>query len=338
MGLGDDELVNPAAISLTLRCAICTEVYVDPVFSAGRPCQHVFCRSCIERALQRKKQCPTCRAPMRQTCFQPHQAIGSLLDELQVRCPAGCGWTGRQDARQAHLAVCPSKMLEAVREKLLMRGLEVLQRDYQIKILKAEVATLNEDLKKSSAQIRTQDLQLGELRGQVYEKDAQISALQWQLGLTRHGDTAARLHELQAKAAANVAELAKAAAAAASRHATTMETCAKMARREADQVVSRYHQKELQIFVRELAGRTRVLKVAAYDTIHSIKLKIEGNTGIPCNFFYLTHAGKNLDDNHLALDYNISRDSTVTMLSRLPSMCRHREDGPAAKRRRSSRV
>ncbi len=30
---------------------VCFEVFDDPVFCGGRPCQHVFCRACVEQCL-----------------------------------------------------------------------------------------------------------------------------------------------------------------------------------------------------------------------------------------------------------------------------------------------
>lgn len=41
-----------------LECVICTDILVRPV---TLPCQHTFCRSCIERSEVRK--CPNCRGP-----------------------------------------------------------------------------------------------------------------------------------------------------------------------------------------------------------------------------------------------------------------------------------
>ena len=43
MGLGDERIVNPKAVSKSLRCVICTDVFIDPV-SANRlgHCRSVY--------------------------------------------------------------------------------------------------------------------------------------------------------------------------------------------------------------------------------------------------------------------------------------------------------
>mmetsp|Transcript_48081 Transcript_48081/g.112393 ORF Transcript_48081/g.112393 Transcript_48081/m.112393 type:complete len:442 (-) Transcript_48081:15-1340(-) len=115
MGLSDDALVAPDTISQTLRCPICLDVFVDPVFCGGWPCQHVFCKTCILGALSASRQCPACREPASVAQFQPHQAINSLLDEIIVYCPhrsGGCSWTGRLDAQGGHSSTCAVGRLE----------------------------------------------------------------------------------------------------------------------------------------------------------------------------------------------------------------------------------
>ena len=75
MGIREVEFVNPESISETLKCPaprlaasmrhmdkaqpavetyfheVCFEVFEDPVFCGGRPCQHVFCRTCVEQSM-----------------------------------------------------------------------------------------------------------------------------------------------------------------------------------------------------------------------------------------------------------------------------------------------
>lgn len=44
-----------------LDCPLCMRMYYDPVSLPA--CAHTFCRSCLARALESKRQCPLCRAP-----------------------------------------------------------------------------------------------------------------------------------------------------------------------------------------------------------------------------------------------------------------------------------
>lgn len=132
MGIADDEIVNPASVSDTLKCSICTDVFEDPVFRDAGGCQHVFCRVCAEQCLQREPTCPLCREPMDHRNLRAHKGFQSLVDELQVRCERSCGWAGRLDARHRHIATCPLTRL-ADAERNLATVLEQLrQRDEEL--------------------------------------------------------------------------------------------------------------------------------------------------------------------------------------------------------------
>ena len=49
-----------------------------------RSCQHVFCLSCITRALANKAECPLCREEMHVFHLRRCQPIQALVDEVQV--------------------------------------------------------------------------------------------------------------------------------------------------------------------------------------------------------------------------------------------------------------
>mmetsp|Transcript_134753 Transcript_134753/g.430576 ORF Transcript_134753/g.430576 Transcript_134753/m.430576 type:complete len:174 (-) Transcript_134753:502-1023(-) len=140
MGLGDEHLVDHESVSATLRCSICTEVLVDPV-SFPAACQHVFCRLCIRQARHRRDDCPIYRHSLRGASEQANIIVQSCLDELQIRCGSGCGWTGRQDAKSAHSHSCPLKLLAEARHLLAVTRTErddaIAQRD----AMKAELDT-----------------------------------------------------------------------------------------------------------------------------------------------------------------------------------------------------
>jgi len=345
MGISDDQLVNPGCVSETLRCAICTEVYDDPVFSGGRPCQHVFCRPCIELALQKRARCPSCRAPLPKARLQPHLVMRNLLDELLVYCNAGCGWTGRKDARPGHELICPVKRLESVAKMLRERDLWLAERDAEIALLTARVSERAKAISEQCKRIELQEKQLAGCRvrldllaGSAVQKDAQIVALRQALVAARHcveADAVAHLAELEAEAAAQSADRTRCKASLAARRAQMLRKSAQAERQEAGLVdyVFGHHDdfrsselecsqssSSMQVFVRELTGRTLTLKVDSMDTIDAVKLMIQDKTGIPPTCFYLTYAGKNLADSRLVSDYNISKDCTLTMLMRLYSM------------------
>ncbi|CAK9097728.1 RING finger protein nhl-1 [Durusdinium trenchii] len=85
--------------------------------------------------------------------LHPHQALRSLLDELPVSCPRGCGWTGRRDALKAHQAPGPGQCIR-------MR-LEAAQ---------AEIAFLSE----AGHHLRDRDQRIAQLEARVAEQDQQV--------------------------------------------------------------------------------------------------------------------------------------------------------------------
>eukprot|EP00812_Abedinium_dasypus_P009186 NODE_2896_length_857_cov_358.074813.p1 GENE.NODE_2896_length_857_cov_358.074813~~NODE_2896_length_857_cov_358.074813.p1 ORF type:complete len:159 (-),score=21.69 NODE_2896_length_857_cov_358.074813:365-775(-) len=106
MGLTDDQLVRPQEVSEALRCPICIDVLEDPVFWAGRPCTHVFCRSCITVSLRKVPLCPLCRHDMAVGNMQEHKELAAQVGELAVHCLHECGWSGTYSSLATHLQVC----------------------------------------------------------------------------------------------------------------------------------------------------------------------------------------------------------------------------------------
>mmetsp|Transcript_34201 Transcript_34201/g.72830 ORF Transcript_34201/g.72830 Transcript_34201/m.72830 type:complete len:379 (-) Transcript_34201:292-1428(-) len=89
-----------------LRCSICSEIFLDPVFFEGK-CQCVFCRNCITSGLQAKSKCPVCETEVTANALKPHLWVQNALQALQVPCPNKCLWIGPNDSRCAHLMECP---------------------------------------------------------------------------------------------------------------------------------------------------------------------------------------------------------------------------------------
>lgn len=188
------------------------------------------------------------------------------------------------------------KLLEAAGAQLEERDAWLAERDAEIASLKARVSKLEEQLAVDRVQYaRTTE-----------RTDLQIIDLTSALAVARRCVESEAAALLAAEVAAWAAEEASAAAATAARRAQKLHEEARTLPEDPS-----FH-----VFIKELTGRTLVIKVGAQDTVEKVKQMVQNRTGILSLCFYLTFAGKALADGRLVSDYEILKDCTLTMCSR----------------------
>ncbi|CAK9067296.1 unnamed protein product [Durusdinium trenchii] len=200
MGVEDHELVHPDAISPTLRCPICTDVFEEPVSCSA--CQQVFCKTCIEHVLLTcKPACPTCRAPLTKS-LQPNFLVRSLLNELHVRCVhPGCYWTGRLDERAAHGTHCLARHLLLMQEwKIQLENMRsvLVDGEKERSAMRRHIELLSSHKMQLEEEAKVQQLQLNAKQHMLDFKQQEVDELRCQIGqvMKQHHASHFQLHSL----------------------------------------------------------------------------------------------------------------------------------------------
>lgn len=83
-------------------CPICTEICRNPVITFNpsntnnnEACGHSFCSECIQRALEMKRECASCRSSLQSNQLIPDMRLRRAIGSLRVKCSnSNCDWTG----------------------------------------------------------------------------------------------------------------------------------------------------------------------------------------------------------------------------------------------------
>lgn len=91
------------------------------------------------------------------------------------------------------------------------------------------------------------------------------------------------------------------------------------ARATPKEVPQRASTEEVQIFVKNLNGKSMAIMVSPSDTVESLRNKVEAKTGIPPSEQRLLYGGKQLSPERILADYNIQKESTLHLGTSVPS-------------------
>lgn len=104
-----------------LICSICFSIPPEPVLT---PCEHLFCRDCLQQALYRAQQCPVDRTEISAEEVR-HLREGSLLHRLwggiNVKCAnhlTGCSWTGPIADYKLHSESCTHRRDHGIQRRI----------------------------------------------------------------------------------------------------------------------------------------------------------------------------------------------------------------------------
>ncbi|KAJ7997521.1 hypothetical protein DPEC_G00229880 [Dallia pectoralis] len=135
-----------SSLSDHLICAICTEIYNDPVTLS---CQHTFCMKCLQKCLQAGHQdCSVCRVPVGQQNFQINRLVRNLANQLRMEEQASClehKQTLTHFCETDEKLVCAVCMSEKCLQGHTFKSLKEAQVDLKIK-LTSVVGRLNKEI------------------------------------------------------------------------------------------------------------------------------------------------------------------------------------------------
>lgn len=165
-----------------LHCSICCDVSFNPVIT---PCEHVFCRDCIENGLQSSLSCPNDRRPLNQNSLKNISGLHEYIyNRTLVQCPKCEKWTGQFQQYKVHLTTCAtSTYVQSLERKLqdlqLLHSREMTNKQAAIDGLQGELDLVRQAVARNAAATNQNHASEKEqLQNQINTLLSDVSALQ----------------------------------------------------------------------------------------------------------------------------------------------------------------
>ncbi|XP_063702053.1 E3 ubiquitin-protein ligase NRDP1 [Culicoides brevitarsis] len=184
-------------VDIELICTICSGVLQDPM--QATPCEHAFCRVCLDAWMQRQPTCPVDRNPISSVNLRTvPRILRNLLARLNIKCdnePYGCSAILKLELLATHVQECefnPKKPLPC-------------EKGCGLVIPKDELKDHN-CVKELRLLVETQQQKLFDLKSEVTDQSRTISDLIRELTLFKDFMRAMRLQNPTMRAIADQME------------------------------------------------------------------------------------------------------------------------------------
>ncbi|UJR07844.1 hypothetical protein I4U23_012127 [Adineta vaga] len=184
--LGRYDYINEEEIDELLKCIICMKPHMDPVWTNCTDENHIFCRLCIEKYIEKQKACPKCQQHLSKEDLTPNsdRSLTMLLNKLRVKC-SHCNKEGLK--RIDFDNHCRNMCLEAIVACLAAdmncswngprRKLEKHLKKCRVYHLKDVITELRHENKHLKDQVNQQSNEIDQIKDKLREGQDQLQGL-----------------------------------------------------------------------------------------------------------------------------------------------------------------
>ena len=160
-----------------LHCSICFDVSFNPVIT---PCQHIFCRDCIESVLRRSMSCPNDRRVLNRHSLQNISGLHEYIyNRTLVQCQNCKNWEGQFQQYKVHTPTCySSSHIQTLDPKIEALKLRHKQ---ELKNLQASISDMKAALGQERQLNQNREVEKEHLQNQIDTLKDTVSALEYRI-------------------------------------------------------------------------------------------------------------------------------------------------------------